>query len=658
MHCSNLFSPVRIRDQEIPNRFTVPAMVLNYCREDGYPTERYFRYHEAKARGGWGLIITQDYAVEPRGKGYSNIPGLWEDAQIQPHAELPRRVHRYGAKIFAQIYHAGRQSNQEIMGMQPVAPSPIPCPTKKQMPHPLSIDEIEDLVDKFGNTARRAREAGFDGIEVHGAHGYLVAQFLSAYSNKRTDEYGGTVWNRCRFALDIVRDIRRKAGNDFPIIFRISGDEFVPGGRTIEETKAVCMLLEDAGADSIHVSAGVYGSRHRVVPPARMPHGHIVDHAAEVKSVVSVPVITVGWINDPFMAESIVKSGKADLVAMGRASLADPELPNKVAAGRYDEIIYCIGCMQGCAEKIRKAGSAGGCMLNPLTGREEELEVIPTDTPRTVYVAGGGIAGMEAAIIASRRGHNVDVFEQSDRLGGEYGLASVAPGKGEIAGFISWQTLEMSRNNVRVHFNRPLTAEIVKDDRPDTVIVATGSKPSVPSIPGIDDPSVVSAADVLAGRVDVGDSAIILGGGMVGSETANHLASHEKRVTILEMQGQIALDEEANSRYLLLCDLEDHQVRIVTDSVVTRIEDGIVYASTTRADMVGATSTVDAGATQEEIPFGPFDTIIVAMGSEAEQTLASQVESIGIPVTTVGDARGVRKALEAIEEGYRAGLTV
>lgn len=642
MNFENLFSPVRIRTVEIPNRFTVPAMVMNYCREDGYPTEQYFRYHEAKARGGWGLIITQDYAVEPRGKGYSHIPALWEDEQIEPHAELPRRVHRYGSKIFAQIYHAGRQSNREIMGMQPVAPSPIPCPTKRAMPHPLTEREIQALVGKFGDTALRARRAGFDGIEIHGAHGYLIAQFLSAYSNKRADRYGGSIFNRSRFALEIIRDIRLKAGNDYPIIFRISGDEFVPGGRTIEETKAVCMLLEDAGVDAIHVSAGVYGSRHRVVPPARMPHGHIVDHAAEVKSVVSVPVITVGWINDPIMAEAIIRSGKADLVAMGRSSLADPDLPNKTAAQRLEEIIYCIGCMQGCAEKIRKSGVAGGCMLNPLTGREAELAVTPTDTPRRVLVAGGGIAGMEAAIIAARRGHQVELFESRSSLGGEFGLAAVAPGKGEIAGFIAWQAREMEAHGVTVHLNRELTATEVREKNPHAVIVATGSTQVLPEIPGLEEAAAVHAVDVLAGLQDTGNTVLIIGGGMVGSETANHLASHEKSVTLLEMTDEIALDEENNSRFLLLEDLREHNVRVITGARVTRLDGRDVYA--TRGE--------------EEMVLGPFETVVVALGARAEQHLAGEIEALGIPVSTVGDAREVRKALEAIEEGYRAGLAV
>jgi 2,4-dienoyl-CoA reductase-like NADH-dependent reductase (Old Yellow Enzyme family)/thioredoxin reductase len=640
MKFEHLFQEGKIGGATIRNRFVVPAMVLNYCTEDGYPTERYLAYHEEKSRGGWGLIITQDYAIEPRGKGYSHIPGLWEDAQIEPHSELPRRVHQYGASIFAQIYHAGRQSNDAIMGMQPVAPSAIACPTKKQMPHVLTIPEIEALVAKFGDCARRAKEAGFDGIEVHGAHGYLVAQFMSAYSNKRTDHYGGTVWNRARFALEIIRDIKEKAGADFPVIFRISGDEFVPGGRGIEETKAICMLLEDAGVHAIHVSAGVYGSRHRVVPPARMPHAHIVDHAWDVRRVVSIPVITVGWINDPFVAEGILKSGKADYVAMGRASLADPELPNKTRAGAFEDILYCIGCMQGCAEKIRTAGSAGGCMINPMTGHEYEYSMERTAAVRTIYIAGGGIAGAEAAIVAARRGHTVELFEKADHLGGEYSLAAVAPGKGEISSFIFWQEQQMKKHGVKVHLNTPLTARQIEIGKPDALVVATGSSAVKSSIPGAQ--TTVHAYDVLSGARTVGDSAIVIGGGMVGSETANHLASHEKKVIIIEMLADIATDEENNSRYLLLQDLKHFGVEVHTHAKVLEINDTSVVI-----EKDGKTMSV-----------GPVDTVIMALGAVPENTLYEEFKDKVQSTYVVGDAKGVRKALEAIEEGFKVGLEV
>ena len=254
---NSLFSPIALKGKTVKNRLTVPAMVTNYCTADGEATERYIAYHETKAKGGWGLIITEDYAVDPLGKGFSFVPGLWHDGQIEGHKALPERVHKHGAVIIAQIYHCGRQTSEPVIGDTPVAPTAIPCPFSPNMPRELPVSEIKEIVGKFGDCARRAKECGFDGVEIHGAHGYLVAQFMSPYSNKRVDEYGGNLTNRAKFAVEIVEDIRKKCGDDFIIGFRISGDEFVEGGRTLEDTKTIVKMLEAAGLDLIHVSAGV-----------------------------------------------------------------------------------------------------------------------------------------------------------------------------------------------------------------------------------------------------------------------------------------------------------------------------------------------------------------------------------------------------------------
>ncbi len=637
----NLFSPMRIGKMEVSNRLVVPAMVMNFCNNDGTATEKYIAYHEAKAKGGWGLIITEDYAVDPRGKGFAGIPGLWNDDQIEGHSKLPERVHKYGSKIVAQIYHAGRQTNHFVIGAQPVAPSAIPCPANQEIPHELTKDEIRNIVEEFGDCALRAKKAGFDGVEVHGAHGYLIAQFMSPYSNKRTDEYGGSLLNRMRFPLEIISNIRAKAGNDFPILFRISGDEFVPGGRTIEDTKAIAVLLEQAGVNAIHVSAGVYGSMQFIIPPAAVRHGWIADFAAEVKKVVSIPVITVGRINDPMMAETIIASGKADFVAIGRGSLADPELPNKAAAGKFDEINYCIGCLQGCVGNLFR-GNPGGCLVNPVTGRESEFILKPVDKKKKVFVAGGGPAGMEAARVAAQRGHEVHLYEKSDRLGGQYLIGAIPPNKGEVDMFLAWQQNQLKKYNVNVHFNTELTVQIVEKGAPDAVIVATGGEPIVPDIPGKDKPNVVDANDVLLGNVNVGHRVIVIGGGMVGSETADHLANHGKEVTIVEMLPEIAKDEEAAVRYFLMKDLQDNGVKIYVNATVKKIlDDGVI-------------SEIDGA----EIKIGPADTIVMAIGAKSVNSLTKQLEGKVPQVLTVGDALKVRKALEAVEEGYRAGLAV
>ena len=638
----NVFSPLKVGKMEVTNRLVVPAMVMNFCTNDGQATEKFIAYHEAKSRGGWGLIITEDYAVDPRGKGFLNIPGLWNDSQIESHSKLTERVHKYGSKIVAQIYHAGRQTNHYVIGMEPEAPSPIPCPSNQEIPHELTVDEIHRLVEKFGDCAFRAKKAGFDGVEIHGAHGYLVAQFMSPYSNKRTDEYGGNLINRMRFPLEIISNIRAKAGHDFPILFRISGDELVPGGRTIEDTKAMAMLLEQAGVNAIHVSAGVYASMTAIIPPSAVRHGWITDFAADVKKIVSIPVITVGRINDPILAETIIASGKADLVSMGRGSLADPELPNKASAGKFDEINYCIGCLQGCVGNLFR-GNPGGCLVNPVIGRESEFVIKPTESRKKVFVAGGGPAGMEAAMVAAERGHEVHLYEKTDRLGGEYILASIPPNKGELDMFIVWQETQLKKNGVVVHLNTELTPEIVEKEKPGAVIVATGGTPLMPkNIKGIDRPNVVTANDVLCGKVNVGNRVIVIGGGMVGSETADHLANHGKQVTIVEMLSEIAKDEEAAVKYFLLEDLKKNSVKVYVNSPVKEIvEDGVI---------------VTANGKDEKV--GPVDTIVMALGSRSVNTLTPELEGKVEKLITIGDAIKVRKALEAIEEGYRIGLEV
>jgi NADPH-dependent 2,4-dienoyl-CoA reductase/sulfur reductase-like enzyme len=357
--------------------------------------------------------------------------------------------------------------------------------------------------------------------------------------------------------------------------------------------------------------------------------------------VVSIPVITVGRINDPFLTESILSSGKADFVAMGRASLADPEFPNKAAAGMLEDINYCIGCLQACIGNLFK-NEPIGCLVNPLTGRETELAVRPAETKKRVFVAGGGIAGMEAAIVAAQRGHEVHLFEKTDRLGGEFILASIPPNKGEFDAFIVWQKRQIAKLGVRVHLNTELTSEAVEAEKPDAVIVATGGTPTIPNIPGVNKPNVVTAFDALSGKVAVGHKVIVIGGGMVGTETADHFANHGKEVTIVEMLPEIATDEEAAVRLFLMRDLEKNKVKVYVNSPVKEItDDGVIVTREGREERVG-----------------PADTIILAIGAKSVNELESELSGKVERLIVVGDALKPRKALEAVEEGYKAGLAV
>ena len=638
----SVFSPFTLKGKVVKNRFTVPAMVTNYCNEDGTATDRYIAYHEARARGGWGLIITEDYAVDPLGRGFKNVAGLWNDEQIESHQALPKRLKAHGATVIAQIYHAGRQTNAGVIGpdASPVAPSAIGCPFSGLVPKALTIPEISDIVSKFADTAYRAKQCGFDGVEIHGGHGYLIAGFMSPYANKRFDAYGGNVVNRTRFPREIVQAIREKCGDDFIIGFRISGDEFIEGGRTIEDTKVIVRMLEASGVDLVHVSAGTYVSADRIVPPYQTPHGWITDLAAEVRKCVEIPVITVGRINDPFVANNAIKDEKADFIAMGRASLTDPEMPNKAEAGRYDEIRQCIACNHGCIG-ILFTDHPIECVLNPELGEEEKGAMTQVEVAKKVAVIGAGPAGLEAAIYATKRGHQVEVFEKEEKAGGQLYLAAVPPGKGEITAFINWQVGELARLGVPIHYNTTADANTLQGKGFDEVILATGAVPITPPIPGVELPHVVQANDVLAEKAGVGATAVVIGGGQVGAETAVHLGVQLRGVTLVEMGPMIAPLEPLAPRWHLLKELEGRHVTTLTNTTVKEIKAGAVVVETD-----GAERTLAA------------DTVVLATGSSSVNGLAEELANKGMRVTIIGDADSVSHILNATTTGYKAALDV
>jgi len=638
-----MFEPVKIGPLEVKNRFVVPAMVANYVEADGLATERLMAYHEEKAKGGWGLIIVEDYPVMEKAGGFKTLPGLWHDGQIESHSRLTERVKAYGAKIFAQIYHAGRATCSAITGEQCVAPSPYPDPVIGETPIELTHEMIDDIVAHFADTALRAKKAGFDGIELHGAHGYLLGQFMSPFSNKRTDIYGGTILNRARFALEVIAKIKEKVGDDFPICYRMSVNEFVEGGLTTEDNKVVAILLEEAGVHMIHCSNSVYATAGEFgIPPAAMKHAWSSDITAAIKSVVSIPVITVGRVNDPLIAESVVVSNKADLVAMGRASLADPHLPNKAKEGRFEDIIRCIGCMQGCIGK-NGIGLPVQCLVNPRTGRESEIQIETATKQKKVVVVGGGIAGMEAAITASMRGHEVHLYEQSSKLGGQWLLAAVPPSKEELNTLTVWQMRQLEKLGVGIHLNTGFTVGTADDLQADAIIVATGAEPVIPKIPGYDNKHVMTANEVLAGYDQVGGNIVVVGGGLVGTETAAHLANHGAKVTLVEMAGEIAKDTEPGVRLFLMRDIEKHGVQVLTNTVVKEI----------RTD-----SVVVEGSDKDLSVLKDIEKVVLAIGSKPNNMLLEQLKGKVEQLEVIGDASSVRRALEAVEEGFMKGLSI
>ena len=645
-----LLTEGRIGGLTLKNRLIATAAVTDMAGEDGLPTEQFIRFHEEKARGGWGLVITENYAIVPEGKTHVRLPGLWSDSQIAPHAEFVRRVHAAGGTIGAQLFHPGRVANPAFAGENLMAPSALRDPTAQNTPREMSHDDIRFVVGAFASAARRAKEAGFDAVEIHGAHGYLINEFLSPVCNKRCDEYGGSLPGRARFALEVIGAIRDAVGPDYPISFRFSACDHVPGSNGAYETRALARMIGSAGIDLLNISQGVPESRDVITPPSGIEPGFYALSASALKEVVDVPIAVVGRISDPAIAEELVASDTTDFVGMGRSSLADPQFPLKVAQGRPEDIIPCIACLRGCAGESRR-GHSVHCALNPRTGREveysERFDLGADERPevKSVMVVGGGIAGMEAALVAASRGHDVDLFEASDRLGGQWRLAAIPPGKQVLATFAAWQVRQIEKAGVRVHLNEKMTAARVAAAAPDVVIVATGSVPSAPPIPGLaESPLVVGAWDVLAGKATVRGKVAVLGGGQVGVETAEFLAEQGARVTIIEAASEIASDAEPIPRSWSLAHLDELGVSVRTGTKVVEVPDMGVLA-----EHCGVTSKLTG-----------FDTVVTAFGSRSESALATEIPEAGFcgRVLVVGDALGVADAFEDIRNAYEAACSI
>lgn len=635
---SLLLSPLTVGNLELKNRMAVPAMVTVYCDDDGMPTEQYIAYHETRARGGFGLLITEDYAIDANGRGFW-CGGIWKDEHIEPNRELTARVHDAGAKIFCQIYHCGRQTRSAVIGTQPVSASPLPCPVNLEVPRALTREEIKTVVGQFGDAALRAKHAGFDGVEVHGAHGYLIAQFLSSYSNKRTDEYGGPLHNRLRFPLEIIADIRAKVGDDFPVTYRLSVDEYVIGGMKIADTVVVAKALEAAGIDMLHINAGVYESAWAITLPNGRPYAWLADQSAQLKQAVKIPVQLVGRFTDPEVAESVLQAGKADLISFGRASLADPDLARKYAEGHPEQIRNCIGCNQGCIT-VLFGNQPITCLVNPSLGYEGLREIKPAANKKKVLVLGGGPAGLEAARGARLVGHDVVLHERQDHLGGDFAVGAIPPAKGEFASYITWLGEELGRLGVPIRLGSEVTAEVVKQENPDVVVYAAGAEFARPPIPGIDGANVVDAGEVLEGRATVGARVVVAGSGVVGSETALYLATYGHQVAIVDELPEVALEEVPSRRYFLMQELDEYKIEQVVNATITEITDNSV-----KVDQDGAHRSL------------PCDTVVLALGMTPDLAQLDAIKAVA-EVKVIGAAAEPRDTLKISREAYACGLAL
>ncbi|MEA1958049.1 MAG: FAD-dependent oxidoreductase [Chloroflexota bacterium] len=632
---NHLFQPFNIGGVELKNRIVMLSMDTGYG-DDWYASRRDRDYLVARARGGAGLIITGMLMPSSTGQPLPGRVSIHDDRFIPGLKQDVDAVHAAGAKIMPQIglqYFWARGDGEKL---EEVGPSDV-ATRRNSNPRPLAVDEIHRIIEEYAEGVHRALDAGFDGVELHCGIGYLIARFISPATNKRTDEYGGSFENRMRFLLEILESAKRKVGDDFSMICRFSADEFMPGGNGLEEGKKIAKALQDAGVHCLNVGAGWHECRTPLIYMS-VPRGNFVYLAEEIKKTVDIPVIAAYRINDPVLADSIIADGKADLVGMGRALLADPELPNKAREGRYDDIRPCIACNH-CLDCVM-LGAAVQCSVNPLLGREAETAVEPARRAKKVFVIGGGPGGMQAAIEAAKLGHDVTLFERSNRLGGNLIPAAIPSHKGEIANLTAYLETQLKKSGVKIALGVEADESMIADEGPEAVIVAAGAEPIVPDFCDTDAPNVVTAIDVLNGVADTGDNIVVVGGGLVGCETAEYLADKGKKVTIVEMLDRMGNDIGLTIRWIVMQRLHNAGIKWFTSATVESIA-----GSRVRANKQCTTMFFDA------------DTVVLAVGMKPRERLTgSLIEEFGegIPIMSIGDCAEAGKIFQATRSGFDA----
>jgi 2,4-dienoyl-CoA reductase (NADPH2) len=662
-----LFEPVRINRMEIKNRIYMPAMHLNMAQKFEV-TDPLVDFYAERARGGAGMIAVGYATVDEFSGSAANI-GAHADAFIPGLARLAAAIRENGARAVLQINHAGRYNfSFFIDGRQPVAPSAVASRMTGETPRALELDEIPEVIGRFAAAARRAQQAGYDGVEVLAGTGYLISEFLSPLTNLRTDAYGGPLVNRMRFGLEVIEAVRGAVGANYPILVRMNGNDFMPGGNGRADLQAFAQALVAAGADALNINVGWHEARVPQIVTA-VPRGVYAYLARGIRELVGVPVAAGHRINDPRTAREMIAEGMCDFVAMGRALIADPYLPAKAAEGREATILHCVACAQGCFDNLFKLKPVE-CLCNPRAGREGKTTPAKARIPRKVMVVGGGAGGMSAALAAREAGHAVTLYEQRDRLGGQLLLAGAPPGRGEFVELARNLRQQIARSGVAVVLNRPVDPALIETAKPDVVILATGAVPVKPPLPGADLPHVVQAWDVLSERAATGRRVVVVGGGAVGVETAQYLAEKgtlsgeavkfllvnraedsetlyglavrgTKTVTLIEMIDKLGKEIGRTTRWGMLQDLTRSGVHTRTSARVLEITPSGLK--------------IETGGVTEEIQ---ADTVVLAIGAASHNPLEDVLKQKGIPCRVVGDARKPGWAFDAIHQGFEAGRTV
>lgn len=654
-----LLEPTRIGTIVIKNRVAMAPMnnLNQFSHTEGTMTQRCIEYYMERARGDVGLIITGVFKVENRIE-QTTWPILTSKG-LTAFAELADYVHSYGSRIFIQLSAgAGRNMDGELIdaGVEPVCASAVPSFWRPSVTcKALTTKEVEEIVEAFGSAAELVARAEIDGIEVHGHEGYLIDEFTTSLWNKRIDKYGGDLEERLRFPMEIIQKVRDILGRNFPVTYRYGIKHFIKSqwagalgrngykemGRDVEEGFEMAKLLEKAGYDALHVDAGCYESWYWAHPPTYQPDGCEVDLVADVKKAVGIPLITVSKLGIPELAERVLEEGKADMVALGRALLADPYWVKKVQEGKPEDIRPCIGCHEGCINRANM-GRPLSCSVNPSCGRERLYELKQTATPKKVFIVGGGVAGMEAARVAAIRGHQVTLYEKTDKLGGHLIEASVPDFKKDIKRLLDWYTTQLRKLKLEAKLTTNVTSELVEREKPDVLIVATGSTPIVPEILGIENPIVTTCCELLTGKKRAGDRVVVIGGGLEGCETALWLAKQGKNVMVVEMMADVVTGVFKANRDMLLDLLSENKVEIIMNTRPIEITaEGLVLIDTEfRRRVINC------------------DTVALAVGLEPERKLYDDLVGRIPELYSIGDCYEPRKIHHAIWDAYTVGSVI
>jgi 2,4-dienoyl-CoA reductase (NADPH2) len=661
------FSSIQINRLEIKNRVAYPSLGLLYSK-NGKLNDRYFNYFKERANGGAGLVTVGPVGVDFIGSGAIAL-SLANDDAISDFKKLTGIIKDGGARAWVQLFHAGAYSHPMFVdGQQPIAPSAVYSRYSQTTPREMTLEDIHQVQAAFARAAERAKEAGFDGIEILASAGYLITQFLSPRTNKRSDDYGGSFENRVRFPRELIERVRQCLGSAVPLTVRMAGNDFVRDSNTDTETPEFAKIYEQAGVDAINVTGGWHESR---VPqlPMHLPRAAFAFLALNIKKAVSVPIIASNRISDPESAERIIKDGYADMVNLGRVLIADPEWPRKAFEGRVNEIRPCVGCSQGCTDEVFN-GRPVFCVGNARAGFEGERQLLKTDNPKKVMIVGAGAGGLEAAITAAMRGHQVEIYEKDSDIGGQLWIAGAPPHKQEILEFIRYYRAQLNKHQIPLHLNTAVDSEVIQKQNPDYIILAEGAQPLLPPIDGYDDSCVYSAWQVLKGNPVLGKSVAVIGGGSVGLETAVFIAAKgtitpetlhflfayeavsperlrelmfqgSSKVTVFEMLPKIGQDVGKSTRWILFDNLKRYKISVKTGARVTSIRDGIVK--------------FEKEGQEEQMQ---FDNVILASGSQSVPGISADIKKMGYPFATVGDGLRAGKLNDAIHGGFLAAMNI